>query len=309
MKHPKAQYGYDYVDVYQPGAWHVPNDTEPAFVALPGHECCPSYPAEQYYIGQNPPVTQSECYCVTSADINLWNQISSLSGIDISQLSSLEPGKWNSTYKTVVQNSGIWMKSSEIDELEDLSSVWQNASKTVQNNSATWNRASSYSGIEINRQNIEQLSADFTKNIKIYFSPDSITGTGAINQPYGVKNYEAIINTLNVINDGYDKLFPNGTQGWVSLTADSDVDGINPYQKALFSAVAVKDTDQDKALIKHSELIEWLIRNLGKAQTQINNNSEWIAENGVIWQNISGVTSQAIASRYRKPKTIYYSFD
>jgi hypothetical protein len=56
-------------------------------------------------------------------------------------------------------------------------------------------------------------------------------------------------------------------------------------------------------------LIEWLIRNLGKAQTQINNNSEWIAENGVIWQNISGVTSQAIASRYRKPKTIYYSFD
>jgi hypothetical protein len=275
MKHPKAQYDYDYVDVYQPGAWHVPNDTEATLVALPGHECCPSYSAEQDYIEPQdfpyifpvepaipippvppvPPITsnpQSGCYCVTSADIDLWNQISSLSGIDFSQLSGLEflsssSGKWNSTYKTVVQNSGIWMKSSEIDVLEDLSSVWQSASITVQNNSATWNMASSYSGIEINRQNIEQLSADFTKNIKIYFSPDSITGTGAINQPYGVKNYETIINTLNVINDGYDKLFPNGTQGWVSLTADSDVDGINPYQKALFSAVAVKDTDQDKA--------------------------------------------------------------
>ena len=291
---------YDaYIDVYQPGRWHIPNDTEAAFVALPGHECCPSTGSGD------------ECVCVTTADVEYWNQVSAitaLSGIDFDSLSSVtslsaSASLWNSTYVTVLRNSATWADCSAIEGFKDLSGMWQSASSAVSANSAIWNNAGACSGISANRKDIEKLSADFAKTVKIYFSPDSITGTGTINQPYGVRNYDSIISTLNIVNNGYNLLFPQGKQGWVSLTAESDIDGINPYQKALFSAVAVKDTDQDKALIKHSELIEWLIENLNGARNEIN----ILEQKSVEWVNIPAPTSESDARRYYKNQTVYFS--
>lgn len=278
-----------YTDFYAPMWHHRPHsDLEVAAVLMPGHDCCPE--------------PHEECVCVTSGDVALWNEISALSGLsgidwdtlyNISGLSA-SANLWNSNYTTVRTNSAAWSNKLDSSALEENSAFWQGASETVRDNSAKWNSAcSSIPQIYTNKTNIEKLSADFAKQVKIYFDKTTIEGDGTYNSPYTVKDYTTYKEVVNTIYSGFKELYKNNTQQWMSLTADSDKDGINPYLKSLFSAVAVKDTDQDTTLGKHGDLIQWIIEHLGGVMgdvsqfgDDIRRLNDWTANSGMTWKHI-----------------------
>lgn len=308
MKH----YNDYYTDYYAP-MWHRPHsDLEVAAVPLPGHDCC----------GQDP---HEDCVCVTSGDVALWNEISALSGLsgidwdtlyNISGLSA-SANLWNSDYNTVRTNSAYWSNKLDSTAFEENSAFWQGASEIVRDNSANWN--SSYSSIPqiyTNKQNIEKLSADFAKQVKIYFDKTTIEGDGTYNSPYTVKDYTTYKEVVNTIYSGFKELYKNNTQQWMSLTADTDKDGINPYLKSLFSAVAVKDTDQDTTLGKHGDLIQWIIEHLGGVIGDVSQYGEdirrlnfWTANSGVAWELIPKEqipTKKEDALKFSAYHTIWY---
>lgn len=278
MKH----YNDYYTDYYAP-MWHrTHSDLEVAAVPLPGHDCC----------GQDP---HEDCVCVTSGDVALWNEISALSGLsgidwdtlyNISGLSA-SANFWNSNYNTVQTYSAIWSNKLDSSAFEENSAFWQGASEIVRDYSANWNSAYySIPQIYTNKENIEKLSADFAKQVKIYFDKTTIEGDGTYNSPYTVKEYTTYKEVVNTIYSGFNELYKNNIQQWMSLTADTDRDGINPYLKSLFSAVAVKDTDQDTTLVKHGDLIQWIIEHLGGVISDVSQLKNWTANSGVIWKQI-----------------------
>lgn len=299
-----------YTDFYAPMWHHRPHsDLEVAAVPMPGHDCCPE--------------PQEECVCVTSGDVALWNEISALSGLsgidwdtlyNISGLSA-SANLWNSNYTTVRTNSAAWSNKLDSSALEENSAFWQGASETVRDNSAKWNSAcSSIPQIYTNKTNIEKLSADFAKQVKIYFDKTTIEGDGTYNSPYTVKDYTTYKEVVNTIYSGFKELYKNNTQQWMSLTADSDKDGINPYLKSLFSAVAVKDTDQDTTLGKHGDLIQWIIEHLGGVMGDVSQFSEdisrlndWTAKSGMTWKHIDNKpTCSADVTGFTGRNTIWY---
>lgn len=299
-----------YTDFYAPMWHHRPHsDLEVAAVPMPGHDCCPE-PLE-------------ECVCVTSGDVALWNEISALSGLsgidwdtlyNISGLSA-SANLWNSNYTTVRTNSATWSNKLDSSALEENSAFWQGASETVRDNSAKWNSAcSSIPQIYTNKTNIEKLSADFAKQVKIYFDKTTIEGDGTYNSPYTVKDYTTYKEVVNTIYSGFKELYKNNTQQWMSLTADSDKDGINPYLKSLFSAVAVKDTDQDTTLGKHGDLIQWIIEHLGGVMGDVSQYGEdirrlndWTANSGMTWKHIDNKpTCSADVTSFTGRNTIWY---
>jgi hypothetical protein len=305
MKH----YNDYYTDYYAP-MWHRPHsDLEVAAVPLPGHDCC----------GQDP---HEDCVCVTSGDVALWNEISALSGLsgidwdtlyNISGLSA-SANLWNSNYNTVRTNSAIWSNKLDSSAFEENSAFWQGASEIVRDNSANWNSAySSIPQIYTNKENIEKLSADFAKQVKIYFDKTTIEGDGTYNSPYTVKDYTTYKEVVNTIYSGFKELYKNNTQQWMSLTADTDKDGINPYLKSLFSAVAVKDTDQDTTLGKHGDLIQWIIEHLGGVIGDVSQYGEdirrlnlWTANSGVIWKHTSAKPTSSNVTSFTGRNTIWY---
>lgn len=306
MKH----YNDNYTDYYAP-MWHRPHsDLEVAAVPLPGHDCC----------GQDP---NEDCVCVTSGDVALWNEISALSGLsgidwdtlyNISGLSA-SANLWNSNYTTVRTNSAYWSNKLDSTAFEENSAFWQGASEKVRDNSANWNSAYySIPQIYTNKSNIEKLSADFAKQVKIYFDKTTIEGDGTYNSPYTVKDYTTYKEVVNTIYSGFNELYKNNTQQWMSLTADTDKDGINPYLKSLFSAVAVKDTDQDTTLGKHGDLIQWIIEHLGGVIGDASQYGEdirrlnyWTANSGVIWKHIDNKpTCSADVTGFTGRNTIWY---
>lgn len=306
MKH----YNDYYTDYYAP-MWHRPHsDLEVAAVPLPGHDCC----------GQDP---HEDCVCVTSGDVALWNEISALSGLsgidwdtlyNISGLSA-SANLWNSDYTTVRTNSAYWSNKLDSTAFEENSAFWQGASEIVRDNSAYWSSAySSIPQIYTNKSNIEKLSADFAKQVKIYFDKTTIEGDGTYNSPYTVKDYTTYKEVVNTIYSGFKELYKNNTQQWMSLTADTDKDGINPYLKSLFSAVAVKDTDQDTTLGKHGDLIQWIIEHLGGVIGDASQYGEdirrlnyWTANSGVIWKHIDNKpTCSADVTGFTGRNTIWY---
>ena len=246
---------------YPDSHWHhhIHPDTEPAFVVRPGASCCPE-PTE-------------ECVCVTEEDVDMWNKISALSGISDSALSNLSAfdkfatsaEKWNSNYNTVSSNSADWnetvYKINELSGIIDSSAYWENVADVVTNNSSFWDKAyNSIPAIINNTNDISALSSKFEKNIKTSYD-SSLSGDGTPNSPKGVKFYNEYVSLINQLSAAIGPLYLSGEQNWLSLNATNDKNGINPYLKSLFSGVAVKDNDQDKTLIKHGELIEWLIKN------------------------------------------------
>ena len=305
MKH----YNDYYTDYYAP-MWHRPHsDLEVAAVPLPGHDCC----------GQDP---HEDCVCVTSGDVALWNEISALSGLsgidwdtlyNISGLSA-SANLWNSNYNTVRTNSANWSNKLDSSAFEENSAFWQGASEIVRDNSANWNSAySSIPQIYTNKENIEKLSADFAKQVKIYFDKTTIEGDGTYNSPYTVKDYTTYKEVVNTIYSGFKELYKNNTQQWMSLTADTDKDGINPYLKSLFSAVAVKDTDQDTTLGKHGDLIQWIIEHLGGVIGDVSQYGEdirrlnlWTANSGVIWKHTSAKPTISNVTSFTGRNTIWY---
>lgn len=298
-----------YTDYYAP-MWHrTHSDLEVAAVPLPGHGCCGE--PDEY------------CVCVTSGDVALWNEISALSGLsgidwdtlyNISGLSA-SANLWNNNYNTVRTYSAIWSNKLDSSAFEENSAFWQGASEIVRDNSANWNSAYySIPQIYTNKENIEKLSADFAKQVKIYFDKTTIEGDGTYNSPYTVKDYTTYKEVVNTIYSGFKELYKNNTQQWMSLTADSDKDGINPYLKSLFSAVAVKDTDQDTTLGKHGDLIQWIIEHLGGVIGDVSQYGEdirrlnyWTANSGVIWKHIDNKpTCSADVTGFTGKNTIWY---
>lgn len=308
MKH----YNDNYTDFYAPMWYHRPHsDLEVAAVPMPGHGCCGE--PDEY------------CVCVTSGDVALWNEISALSGLsgidwdtlyNISGLSA-SANLWNSNYNTVRTNSAYWSNKLDSSAFEENSAFWQGASEIVRDNSANWNSAySSIPQIYTNKTNIEKLSADFARQVKIYFDKTTIEGDGTYNSPYTVKDYTTYKEVVNTIYSGFKELYKNNTQQWMSLTADSDKDGINPYLKSLFSAVAVKDTDQDTTLGKHGDLIQWIIEHLGGVIGDVSQYGEdirrlnyWTANSGVAWELIPKEqipTKKEDALKFSAYHTIWY---
>ena len=84
----------------------------------------------------------------------------------------------------------------------------------------------------------------------------------------------------------------------MSLTADTDKDGINPYLKSLFSAIAVKDTDQDTTLGKHGDLIQWIIEHLGGVTGDVSQN--------VIWKHTGTKPTSSNVTSFTGKNTIWY---
>ena len=287
---------------FPPHRWNPQiNDTEVAHVTAPWKDCCDK---------------DEDCVCVTEEDVNLWNNISSLSGLtgidweNISSYSAIESSAtlWNDTYNTVSSNSAYWNGISALDELSGLSASanWEDTYQTVSSNSAKWNNAVHYSGyIEDNASAISALSAEFAKNIKIYFDGMTITGDGSQNAPYSVKNYNEFIKLLNAAFNGYRQLYNNdGTQKWMSLSATTDSDGINPYLKTLLNAINKKDNDQDIALTNHGDLIQWIIKNLDITGKKMH--WEYVPETVTSNKDaVASLTEENTLYYYAKPVTDY----
>ena len=180
----------------------IHGDMEPAFVVGPHEPCCPD--------------EQDECVCVTSGDVERWNDaadmLSALSGVtpeDIEKIDEVLTSAtlWNGTYETVSANSGNWNKTFD----------------AVTANSATWNKASAIPEITSDINNLaSSLSAleDVTegKQDKIYFDGTSIIGDGTLGSPYRVYDWARIAK----INDDV-KFFRNHVlERTVSSDGDSD---------------------------------------------------------------------------------------
>lgn len=307
---------YDnHIDFYPDNHWHRywHNDTEAAAVPRPGEPCCG-------------PGEKEDCVCVTSGDVELWNQVSAiseLSGFDWDALSGVSglttsANLWNSAFLTVYNNSAIWNEINNLSGIEDASGFWQKASEIVSANSGKWNSAyNSIRDIDELSANVETLSSLFAKQVKLYFS-NTMSGDGTQATPYGVKNYNEFTNLVNNLNTDISNLYKeeNGqkVQNWISLDATSEENGINPYIKSLFSAVAVKDNDQDKTLIKHGDLIEWLIKHRSsgsgvnyKAGYGINISNDYEISVKDRWVYVPDITSANYQS-LNEENTFYYTY-
>lgn len=273
------------------------NDTEPAYSVAPWESCCDK---------------DDDCVCVTPDDVAVWNSISSLSGLtaidweNISSYSAIAASAdlWNDDYLTTSANSANWNKVSGLNDLTNLlssnSANWDRTYNTVSSNSANWNRAVNYSGnINANTSAISALSAAFAKQIKIYFDPNTINGDGTTGAPYTVKNYEEFIALLNKVYSGYKELYTeDGKQNWMSLSATTDSDGINPYLKTLFNAISKKDNDQDITLNNHGDLIQWILKNLNPHKPDTGTDLMWIP--------MSATDKNTIKTKYTAANTIYF---
>lgn len=245
---------------YEDPHWqhHIRPDTEMAYVT----------PDRRY------PDDADECQCITSAEKEAIQKISAISGITKDDLNGLTAYQsiessskyWNDTYQTVSSNSGEWNNTDvKLEDLANNSAKWDNTTTTVSTNSGKWISAYNLTPkVFTNTENINALSAEIAKHLKLYFDTKySFNGDGTSSAPYSVKDYKEFTDLINKLNTNLEKLFKNGKENWVTLDAQDDINGINPYIKSLIESITLKDVDQDKTLIKHGELIEWLIKNGG----------------------------------------------
>lgn len=286
-----------------PNVTHIPprghwnyyfNDTEPAFVPAPGHECCDKY---------------EDCVCVTEEDVAAWNTISSLSSltsVDFSNLSSYSAiagsaELWNDEYNTVSANSANWNNVSGLTALSGLNSAfWEDASNTVSTFSGNWNKSYNYKyQIDENTSAINALSSLFYHNVRPVVDQTTIIGDGTSGSPYTVKNYENFIKILNYYVSAVKPLYKDNNQNWLSLDAETDSDGINPYLKTLFNAINKKDNDQDITLNNHGDLIQWILKNMNRPET---------TGTDLLWTNIPTPTAKSDLAKYTDENTIYYSY-
>lgn len=276
------------------------NDTEPAYSVAPWEGCCDK---------------DDGCECVTKDDIDRWNLISGLSGLsgidwdNISSYSAIEASAnlWNDNYNTVCSNSANWNTISGLSSLSGIvdnlnTSAWDSTYNTVSTNSSNWNNAVYYSAnIDSNTSAISALSAAFAKNVKLYFDPNTISGDGTTGSPYTVKNYEEFINLLNKVYSGYKELYtPDGSAKWMSLSATTDSDGINPYLKTLFNAISKKDNDQDITLNNHGDLIQWILKHL-HGQTPTGTDMKWLEMESTAKSDISSYSARNTMYYYARP--------
>ena len=155
------------------------NDTEPAHVVPYPVDCC--YPGE------------SDCICVTSADMTLWNSYSGLSGLtafDPETLSAIyekvedmdDYSAVRDTYYTVSANSAIWNSAAYVPNIyENLSALYDNI-----------NAKANFSAIYAYCDNISGSLKIWSDSTKDYFLGDraphdmTIVGDGSFERPLRV---------------------------------------------------------------------------------------------------------------------------
>lgn len=152
---------------------HIHGDLEPAFVVRPHEPCCPD--------------EQEECVCVTSGDVERWNDtadmLSAISGVTPEDIEKIDTVLDLTTY------SARW--NSAADAVEASAEYWNSTYDTVNANSAIWASANDIPQIEsdINDLTSALSSLANTKSDKLYFDPNSISGDGSPGAPYAVKNW------------------------------------------------------------------------------------------------------------------------
>lgn len=163
------------------------NDTEPAHVVPYPMDCC--YPGE------------SDCLCVTSADMALWNSYSGLSGLtafDAETLSAIyekvqdmdDYSAIRDCYYTVSANSAIWNSAAYIPNIyENLSALYDGM-----NEKADYSAISAYCDIGEHEDGTHGKGdlKIWTDSLKDYYYGDrvphdmTIVGDGTLNRPLRV---------------------------------------------------------------------------------------------------------------------------
>lgn len=197
MRNNKRQYGFDendfYSDVERAQAkpikfpkHHIHPDTEPAHQVKPWESCCPT-------------PTGEKCECVTSADVEMWNQISAFSGINPESLSGI----------------------SAFEEIAASANLWNDTFETVSSNSANWEY--SYSSIEPISSKIDEILNEIEDKYKVFTTKD-LYGNGTKEDPLGIVSAEFYKKILSELNYNVSKLFDkNGNPIWM----DKRVEGVS----------------------------------------------------------------------------------
>lgn len=199
-----------------------PNDMEHAFVVRPHEECCPD--------------DAEECVCVTSGDVEKWNNaydsISAISSIDPSAFSALldvsalssSADFWNGTYETVSSNSAGWDKTFS----------------AVTENSSLWNESSSISSIASTIADIQDdVSAlEVNKQDNIYFDKDSIIGDGTQGYPYQVREWQSYKNLREDVDLIHDHIvsIPSADGHGELFTFDGSKLELEEHERRIMSA-------------------------------------------------------------------------
>lgn len=223
---------------------HHHSDVHVAHVARPGEDCCGRHP-------------KKDCECVTSADIKRWNGLSALEPLtgvenikDISALDLIKSSadKWNSNYETVDSNSASWLSAvSSVSALKGL---------------------------------ISEISAKIPEVVDYNFDHTSITGDGTKTAPYGVSNYETIMQSLQNLAvftaSFYDK---NGKPMWMN----SRTDGI--HIAGDLEAIKNKNEHQETELNEHDKLIKYLL-------DEVKSEPDWIKQPAITPDSLKTLTGE-----------------
>ena len=106
---------------------------------------------------------------------------------------------------------------------------------------------------------------------------------------------------MNKVYNGYQQLYtPDGSAKWMSLSATTDSDGINPYLKTLFNAINKKDNDQDITLNNHGDLIQWILKHL-HGQTPTGTDMKWLEMESTAKSDISSYSARNTMYYYARP--------
>lgn len=161
-------------------------DTESAHQVKPWESCCPT-------------PTGEKCECVTSADVEMWNQISAFSGINPESLSGI----------------------SAFEEIAASANLWNDTFETVSSNSANWDYA--YSSIDPISAQVSGILNELKDKFKVKTTKD-LYGNGTKEDPLGIVSaefYKKLITKLNyTLGEFFDK---NGNPLWMNKEEGKEI--------------------------------------------------------------------------------------
>jgi len=197
------------------------NDTEPVIGVRPWEHCCD--------------VDEDPCVCVTSAEVELWNE----------------------TYSAVSSNSADWDKAVD-DSWRDSADDWQSSYETVSANSAYWtsayNIASSWdSGSNESIYNIISATSAFLTQYSAYpyinVNSDYFQGNGSPDEPIDLSQYfkwywEQASEALNDLYSG-GKIGDPANRRWIDTSRVDELRRWIEYMNDLFWKVTPDKEDPD----------------------------------------------------------------
>lgn len=146
----------------------IPNDVEHAFVVPPGHECCPD--------------DEPECVCVTSGDVANWNQA-------YETVSGISPEDW----------AKFASGASAYGEIASSADKWNETYGLVQEGKPRWDQISAFE-MALTSACDELTSAINRKADSFAVDENSIIGDGTSGHPYGVRDYEKLFMSRELLN-------------------------------------------------------------------------------------------------------------